>query len=176
MPAVYEEFLRKFEALPDIQIFLHLRNLSRPHIPDEERFSITRTSLPNCYRVLVRLGYNDTIITEGLGEVVYTEVRKHILTTPVRARASALDADAGGKKGAEGIDAEPMLKVASGSRDDRTATRLAALDAAYEAQTVYVSFHLCCFLSPCKFFDNESVMLMVSFLHLDCWKGTTSAR
>jgi KUP system potassium uptake protein len=32
VPTVYEEFVRKFEAQPAIQVFLHLRGLAIPHV------------------------------------------------------------------------------------------------------------------------------------------------
>jgi hypothetical protein len=74
VPTVYEEFLRKFEARPDVEVFLHFRALPIPHVSDEEKFTIARTSLPNCYRMVVRHGYNDIVVTENLGGVVYSEL------------------------------------------------------------------------------------------------------
>lgn len=56
VPIVYEEFLRKFEALPDIQVLFHLRSLSRPYVSEDEKFEIVRTTIPNCYRMIVRHG------------------------------------------------------------------------------------------------------------------------
>ena len=79
VPTVYEEFLRKFEAQQEVHVFLHLRALSKPHVPDEGRYTISRTSIPNCYRLTVRHGYNDRVISAELGDVVYHELRNAIV-------------------------------------------------------------------------------------------------
>ena len=76
---VYEEFLRKFEAQQEVHVFLHLRALSKPHVSDEDRYTISRTFIPNCYRLTVRHGYNDRVISADLGDVVYHELRKAIV-------------------------------------------------------------------------------------------------
>jgi hypothetical protein len=81
VPTVCEEFLRKFEARPDVEVFLHIRALPVPHVSDEEKFTIARTSLPNFYRIVVRHGCNDIVVTENLGGVVYSELRRHIIHT-----------------------------------------------------------------------------------------------
>jgi KUP system potassium uptake protein len=41
---------------------------------------VTRTGLPNCYRIVVRYGYAEHAITTKLGGIVYDELRKYILT------------------------------------------------------------------------------------------------
>ncbi|KAK3043946.1 hypothetical protein LTS18_002585 [Coniosporium uncinatum] len=51
VPTVCEEFLRKFEAKPDVQIFLHLRALARPHVADDEKYTVVQTSIADTYRV-----------------------------------------------------------------------------------------------------------------------------
>jgi len=79
VPVVYEEFLRKFEAQPEVQIFLHLRATTVPFVPDEERYAVTRTGLPNCYRMILRFGYSEPAVPPQLGRIVYDEVRKYIL-------------------------------------------------------------------------------------------------
>ncbi|KAK7560588.1 potassium transporter [Phyllosticta citricarpa] len=83
VPAVYEEFIKKFEAQQDVHVFLHLRALHMPHIPDEERYSASGTSMPNCYRLTIRHGYNDHPINADLGSTVYTQLR-HALVRAAR--------------------------------------------------------------------------------------------
>lgn len=141
VPTVYEEFLRKFEAQPDIQVFLHLRALYVPHVTPEERYSTSKTSLPNCYRLTIRHGYNDIPVTEDLGNMVYYEVRKYIIT------ASAQFSHPGSTTGVSNSielndDPEPQIATATStsaeSRDARLQRRLSALDAAMESQIVYI--------------------------------------
>lgn len=79
VPVVYEEFLKKFEAQPEVQIFLHLRALTIPNVPAEDRYDVTRTGLPNCYRMVIRYGYDDSPVIPQLGRVVYDEVRRYII-------------------------------------------------------------------------------------------------
>ncbi|QDS73683.1 hypothetical protein FKW77_002924 [Venturia effusa] len=79
VPVVYEEFLRKFEAQPEVQVFLHLRALTIPNVPAEDKFDVTKTGLPNCYRMVIRYGYDDSPVIPQLGRVVYDEVRRYII-------------------------------------------------------------------------------------------------
>lgn len=79
VPIVYEEFLKKFEAQQDVHVFLHLRALHIPHVQEEERYEIAGTRLPNCYRMIIRHGYNDHPINADLGQVVYTQLRHAIV-------------------------------------------------------------------------------------------------
>jgi KUP system potassium uptake protein len=134
VPPVFQEFVRKFEALPAIQVLLHLRGLSRPYASDEERFEIKKTALSNCYRMIVRYGYNDIVVTEGLGELVHEKLKEFISATPGRSQP----------QGAIGVLKGLPVPTPDGERsmnsneEDRKARRLAALDEAYSAQTVYV--------------------------------------
>ncbi|KAF2404991.1 potassium transporter [Trichodelitschia bisporula] len=79
VPVVYQEFLSKFEAQPQVQVFLHLKALTIPHVAPEDRYAVTRTNLPHCYRMIVRYGYGESPLTHHLGRIVYDEVRRYIL-------------------------------------------------------------------------------------------------
>ncbi|KAF2395538.1 potassium uptake protein [Trichodelitschia bisporula] len=143
VPAVYEEFLKKFEALPEIQVFFHMRALSRPHASEEERFAVARTALPNCYRLIVRYGYNDIVVTPDLGEVVYAELKRY-LASSASGTASSSDAEsvhpteAGQAQPRVTFRGAPTLEVPAETGGDRAAKRLATLEAAYAAQVVYI--------------------------------------
>ena len=80
VPVVYEEFLRKFESQPEVQVFLHLRATTVPFVPEDERYAVTRTGLPNCYRMILRFGYSEPAVPPQLGRIVYDELRKYILS------------------------------------------------------------------------------------------------
>ncbi|GAM88783.1 hypothetical protein ANO11243_068170 [Dothideomycetidae sp. 11243] len=77
-PIVFSQFAIKLTALPEVMVFFHLRPLERPSIPPEERFSVSRLAIPNCYRVVCRHGYNDTVITADLSAIIYQQVRDFI--------------------------------------------------------------------------------------------------
>ena len=141
VPTVYEEFLRKFEARPDVEVFLHFRGLSVPHVSDEEKFTIARTSLPNCYRVVVRHGYNDIVVTENLGDVVYSELRRHIVQScgqHAPTIASLKSPDLPNYYSAGTTRAASTLNGGLSAEDRKVAKRLEVLDEAYAAQTVYI--------------------------------------
>ncbi|ELR06180.1 hypothetical protein VC83_00733 [Pseudogymnoascus destructans] len=70
VPIVFAQFVRKFSARPEIIIFFHMRALSMPSIPESERFVIQRTPIPGCYRITVRHGYTDSIVSPDLGRLL----------------------------------------------------------------------------------------------------------
>lgn len=70
VPIVFAQFVRRFSARPEIIIFFHMRPLSMPSIPESERFVIQRTSIPGCYRITVRHGYIDSIVSPDLGRLI----------------------------------------------------------------------------------------------------------
>jgi KUP system potassium uptake protein len=154
VPTVYEEFLRKFEAQQEVHIFLHLRALSKPHVPENEKYAVARTSVSNCYRLTIRHGYNDRVITPDLAKLVYEQVREAILSFAVErpstaASTTALSADTPAH-GAVAVDATagtstscstPQHRLGHPSVDEFDAAlqrRVAALDRAYATQVVYI--------------------------------------
>lgn len=82
LPIVFTQFVRKFCATPEIIIFLHLRPLSIPHVPDSERYVIQRTSIPSCYRITIRHGYTDDIITPSIGSILVSQLVLFITRDP----------------------------------------------------------------------------------------------
>jgi KUP system potassium uptake protein len=162
VPIVYEEFLRKFESQPALQVFLHLRATTVPFVPDEERYAVTRTGLPNCYRMIIRYGYSEQAVSPQLGRVVYDELKKYILalgkkpmpnsgTTPALSsepsqaatEKTVVPSEDDDEGASSAIDANGDAQDAQATEDqdiiDRSiASRLAALDAAYRSQTIYV--------------------------------------
>ncbi|KAH6681627.1 putative potassium transporter 5 [Halenospora varia] len=74
VPIVFTQFVRKFSARPEVIIFFHMRPLSTPSIPESERYVVQRTTIPNCYRMTVRHGYADDIVTPDLGRMVIEQL------------------------------------------------------------------------------------------------------
>jgi KUP system potassium uptake protein len=70
VPIVFTQFVRKFSARPKVIVFFHMRPLSTPSIPEAERYVIQRTSIPGCYRMTVRHGYTDSIVSPDLGRMI----------------------------------------------------------------------------------------------------------
>jgi len=74
VPTVFAQFVRKFSARPEVIVFFHLRPLSTPSIPESERYVVQRTSIPGCYRMTVRHGYTDDIVTPDLGRLIVEQL------------------------------------------------------------------------------------------------------
>ncbi|KAI9653066.1 MAG: hypothetical protein M1821_007717 [Bathelium mastoideum] len=153
VPSVYEHFLQKFEAHHEVVVFLHMRALSVPHVSADERISVTGTSLSNCYRLIVRHGYNDHVVTPDLGRLIYQELRKAVIRAGAKVSASSSprsDASPANSSSAEeqtetiavkgsGSDAiQTTLSPTQANIDAQVARRLAALDSAYSTQVVYM--------------------------------------
>jgi len=78
VPIVFTQFVRKFSARPEIIVFFHMRPLSTPYVPEAERYVIQRTSIPGCYRMTVRHGYTDDVLTPDLGRMVVEQLILYI--------------------------------------------------------------------------------------------------
>lgn len=87
-PTVFIHFLQKFQAAPAVVVFFHIRALSIPTVPAEERFTVSRSfvrsdTMPAAghgfYRITLRHGYTDVAITRDLGKLLYNQLRGFIL-------------------------------------------------------------------------------------------------
>jgi KUP system potassium uptake protein len=78
-PAVFTQFLSKLVAAPEVMVFFHLRPLETPSVAPENRYTVTRVAIPNCYRLVVRHGYMDEVITPDLASLVCEQVRNFIV-------------------------------------------------------------------------------------------------
>jgi len=152
VPVVYEEFLRKFEAQPEVQIFLHLRALTIPNVALDEKFDITKTGLPNCYRMVIRYGYDDSPVIPQLGRVVYDEVRNYLTHYVARKSSTVLamrqesnapetttDATEPSYENEKDVSEEgESSSLPSSLASEETARRLATLDQAYRTQVLFI--------------------------------------
>lgn len=78
-PPVFSQFLVKLAAVPSVIVFFHLRSLETPSVPVEDRYSVSRLALPNCYRLVVRHGFNDVIINPDLAFLIRDRIVDFIL-------------------------------------------------------------------------------------------------
>lgn len=67
MSTVFTQFVRKFKARPALIAFFRVRPLLQPTVAPEERYVISRTTIAACYRVTLRHGYMDDVLTPDLG-------------------------------------------------------------------------------------------------------------
>ncbi|KAK9360602.1 potassium transporter-domain-containing protein [Lipomyces starkeyi] len=116
VPIVFSQFLRKFSARQEVIVFLHMRPLSLPSIPQSERYLIQRTSIQNCYRLTVRHGYADDIVTPDLGRAIVEKLKWFVAS------------DTRSSTGTSSLF----------TRSLEVQAELDALNRAYEAQTVYI--------------------------------------
>jgi KUP system potassium uptake protein len=74
VPIVFTQFVTKFNARPQIIVWFHLRPLSTPSIAESERYVVQRTSVPHSYRITVRHGYRDDIVSPDLARLVIEQL------------------------------------------------------------------------------------------------------
>lgn len=79
-PIVFSQFVIKLVAAPEVMVFFHLRPLETPTIAPEDRYTISRLAIPNCYRLIVRHGYMDEVVTPDLAAIIYEQVRNYVVT------------------------------------------------------------------------------------------------
>ncbi|CZT03000.1 probable HAK-1 potassium transporter [Rhynchosporium graminicola] len=141
-PAVFTQFLSKLVAAPEIMVFFHLRPLETPTIAPEDRYTVTRVAIPNCYRLVVRHGYMDEVITPDLASLVCEQVRKFIICQgdSLRSRPSTSQVH----KAQEVVfttlprDDEKRHAVKSLATEETIAADLAKLQHAFDRQVLYI--------------------------------------
>lgn len=79
-PIVFSQFIRKLVTAPEVIVFFHLRPLDEPSVAPGNRYFVSRLAMPNCYRLVVRHGYMDEVITPDLASLIFEKVRDHIVT------------------------------------------------------------------------------------------------
>ena len=89
VPIVFTQFVRKFRARPEVIVFFHMRPLSTPSIPEAERYVIQRTSIPGCYRMTVRHGYSDNVMSPNLGQMITDHLALYITRDQSSSTSSA---------------------------------------------------------------------------------------
>ncbi|KAJ6019351.1 hypothetical protein N7522_001418 [Penicillium canescens] len=131
-PIVFSQFVLKLNFLPEVIVFFHLRPLEQPSVAAENRFTVSRLAIPNCYRLVVRYGYNDEIITPDLASVIADQVRKYLTS---RSPSVPL-----GEEGEEKDSVAPDSSMAEVSRDAHAfvGSEIAHLEAAYTHKVLYI--------------------------------------
>ncbi|KAI1779527.1 potassium transporter [Hypoxylon cercidicola] len=79
-PTVFTQFVSKFGAVPDAMVFFHLHPVEAPSVPASERYAVSRiAAVPGCYRLVVRHGFMDEVITPDLAALIYEQVRNYVI-------------------------------------------------------------------------------------------------
>jgi KUP system potassium uptake protein len=78
-PIVFSQWVIKLVAAPEVIVLFHLRPLETPSVAPENRYTVSRLGIPNCYRLIVRHGYNDEVITPDLASLIYEQVRSFVV-------------------------------------------------------------------------------------------------
>lgn len=161
VPQVYEHFVLKFEAQMDMVVFMHMRFVPIPYVAPEDMYRVSRTSVRNIYRLAIRHGYNDRVVTPDLGRLVYEEIRRAILAGVVRPAGGAATAAAQGnnvhwpsedeseeinnadtiaaKVSSADINARPQPRAHDPEKYGQNVdVRIRALDEAYATQTLFL--------------------------------------
>ena len=118
IPVVFSQFVRKLKSRPGVIVFFHMRPLSRPTVPPADRFIISRTSIPSCYRMTLRHGYADDVVTPDLGR----EIAEQLILYITRGHTAS----------------SPDGSVSSANHSPRIQAELDALNKAQEEQIVYI--------------------------------------
>lgn len=132
-PIVFLHFLKKFSASTEVTVFFHLRPLGVPSVSPDDQFTVSRCfamgsddikiPLPNCYRMIVRHGYTDEIVSPNLGLLVANQLRKYLI-----AEEGANNPDSITKKTDDRSD--------SGS--EASSSPITDLQRAYDNQVLYI--------------------------------------
>lgn len=87
-PSVFTQFASKFVAVMDVTVFFHLHPVEAPTVPDDERYAVSKfTTIPGCYRLVVKHGYMDEVISPDLAALIYEKVRAFIIRQAQRGEA-----------------------------------------------------------------------------------------
>lgn len=141
-PTVFVHFLQKFQATTAVVVFFHIRPLSTPTVAPEDRFSVSRCfplstpsmALQHMYRVTIRHGYSDNVLTSDLGLLIYENLREFIIREGVSPDASSSYPTADQNSTSESSNSTPR----SMNYQQNVRQNLDALQAAYEDQVVHI--------------------------------------
>lgn len=128
-PTVFSQFALKLTALPDVIVFFHLRPLERPSVRFEERYSVSRLAIPNCYRIVVRFGYNDVIVSNDLAAVIYQQLKTFLETQKNEHSTRTIQGPPPAEKESTSADASATLM---------SVMEVQQLDEAFDHKVLYV--------------------------------------
>jgi KUP system potassium uptake protein len=132
-PIIFSQFIRKLVTAPEVCVFFHLRPLDQPSVAPGERYSVTRLAMPNCYRLVVRHGYMDDVITPDLAALISDQIHKHIVSRALDREGETSSSGAESKSPA--VAETPSIRAPS---TGSTSSRLEALERAFNHEVLYI--------------------------------------
>jgi KUP system potassium uptake protein len=126
--------------MPEVIVFFHLRPLEMPSVQPESRYTLSRLAVPNCYRLVVRYGYNDAIITPNLANVIVEQLRKWLLKDYQVPSAEQTNTEtmAEEQKDNSTTNTDSSLKEKASTPSRDVGGELAKLEAAYSHKVLYI--------------------------------------
>ncbi|KAH8787910.1 potassium transporter-domain-containing protein [Diaporthe sp. PMI_573] len=122
-PAVFTQFASKFNAVMDVTVFWHLHPVEAPTVLDAERYSVSKfTTIPGCYRLVIKHGFMDEVMSPDLAALIYEKVRLFIIRQAargeeIRREDPSLSGDDGSqatqRSGIENVEGVPMSEAAT---------------------------------------------------------------
>ncbi|KAI0898158.1 potassium transporter [Annulohypoxylon nitens] len=151
-PTVFTQFVSKFGTVPDAIIFFHLHPVEAPSVAASNRYAISRIpAVPGCYRLVIRHGYMDEVITPDLAALIYEQVRKFIIRDGSSGEEDARVDEAEEQQNGQATgqtDEEIQAKIAArqnggnramlGLDDEATKEELGRLDRAFASKVMYI--------------------------------------
>ncbi|KAB8264473.1 potassium transporter-domain-containing protein [Aspergillus pseudonomiae] len=142
-PIVFSQFILKLTTMPAVIIFFHLRPIETPSVPVEDRYTVSSLAIPNCYRLVVRYGYNDEIITPNLANTITQQVRRYLIARACdQADLSTCTPDTiTNKSHASSVQRSTTSATGESSTADggRYDASLAKLEDAYSHRVIYIT-------------------------------------
>lgn len=143
-PAIFTQFLSKLLAAPEVMVFFHLRPLETPSVEPEDRYSVSRLAIPNCYRLIVRHGYMDEVITPDLGSLVCEQIRDFIVKSaaPAPIREIKFPPTSSDGEDTESSNKSPVTTMTTEreyrDKQEQMTDDLAKLELAFSRQVLYI--------------------------------------
>ncbi|KAJ5771551.1 potassium transporter [Penicillium odoratum] len=144
-PIVFSQFVLKLNSIPEVAVFFHLRPLETPSVAPENRHSVSRLAIPNCYRLVVRYGYNDEIITPNLASIIVEQIRRYLILEerpqPDRLPLSPVEAVVNESCSCPSIEDSRTRSPTTEKDEDsgrQDSDRLARLEEAYTHKVLYI--------------------------------------
>lgn len=159
-PTAYIHFLQKFQASPEVVVFFHMSALSVPTVAPEDRFVISRCfgsvsgdsdhappPLRDYFRVILRHGYTDEVVTRDIGAVIFEQLRGFVIrecggpnVRSTELNITPIPSNTNNEIDSAGISSYSKKTPTPSSEDHQNLAHhlLAFLDAAYSEQVVYV--------------------------------------
>ncbi|EJT71750.1 potassium uptake protein [Gaeumannomyces tritici R3-111a-1] len=118
-PTVFSQFVTKFVAVPEVAVFFHLHPVDAPTVDGADRYLVQRfREIPGCYRLIVKHGFMDEVITPDLAALVYEQVRADVERG---AAAKPADADAAAVAFSTAVEAKGPIDDVTGAEEEAAA-------------------------------------------------------